>query len=404
MQRTGAATLPLHSGRAPRWLFDRMVRLARGVLAVMSEDPGPSETLKRLSDPFWFQALGCLMGFDWHSSGLTTTVCGALKEAATRAEHNFGIAIAGGKGRASRRTPDELRRHGERFGFDAERLVYTSRLVAKVDNNALQDGYTLYHHCFLVTATGEWAVVQQGMRESDATARRYHWLGAEVDDFVCEPHKAICSDDWDDRAAGTRGRAAGTRGRATKGEEAGTEPRDAGGSGPAGGSSFERAKRLNLVAAESEAARAAMTELSWSHPENLVAELRRHLELPRRHHLAWDDIDPDRLRTTFAKAYEAHAKDFQELLGLEGVGAKTLRALALLSELLAGAPPSWRDPARYSFAHGGKDGHPYPVDRKTYDSTIEILERAVRAAKLGRRESLEALRRLHKLTRLFGVG
>lgn len=353
MRRTGTATLPLHSGSAPRWLFERMARLARAVVLALVEDAGPEEVLRRLSDPFWFQAFGCVLGFDWHSSGLTTTVCGALKHGLRGLERDLGLAVAGGKGAASRRTPDELRAYAERLGLEADRLVHASRLSAKVDNHAVQDGYQLYHHTFLVTRSGAWAVVQQGMREEDRTARRYHWLGEAVRDFVCEPHAAVCGD--------------------------------------------RRVPTLNLVARESEAARRAMVELSREPPDRLVAELERALRLPSRHHVELSDLDSRRVRAVLLRTYEAQASDFEALLALPGVGARTLRALALLSELLAGSPASWRDPARFSFAHGGKDGHPYPVDRTTYDRTVAVLEDAVRRARLGQTDRLEALRRLHRL-------
>lgn len=351
MDRTGTATLPLHRGTAPRWLFYRMVRLARAMVCALVEDVGPEGVLRRLSDPFWFQAFGSLLGFDWHSSGLTTTVCGALKEGLRGFEQELGIAVAGGKGQASRRTPHELEALGERWGVDVRRLVYASRMRAKVDSNAVQDGYQLYHHCFFATRTGAWAVVQQGMREADRTARRYHWLGETVSDFVCEPHAAVCAD----RTVPT----------------------------------------LNLVARESEAARKAIAALSRESPARLRRDLERALTMPARHHVQACDLDPERVERVLLRTYEAQVEGFEALLGLPGVGAKTLRALALLSELLAGAPPSWRDPARFSFAHGGKDGHPFPVDRETYDRTVAVLEEAVRKARLGRAERLEALRRLH---------
>ncbi|MDQ7850598.1 MAG: DUF763 domain-containing protein [Armatimonadota bacterium] len=364
MRRTGTATLPLHGGRAPRWLFARMVRLARAVVEALVEDAGPAGVLRRLADPFWFQAFGCLLGFDWHSSGVTTTVCGALKEGLKGTEGTLGLLVAGGKGAASRHTPWELSAYGERFGLDPAPLVYASRLAAKVDNNALQDGYQLYHHTFFLTREGAWGVVQQGMRPADRTARRYHWLGEAVQSFVCEPHAAICCDH----------------------------------TGPV----------LNLVAAESAAARSAITTLASEPPQRLLAELARirspaaelptpDLRLPVHHAVEWTDIHPERLAGALLRTYQAQASTFEALLGLPGVGARTLRALALLSEVLAGAPPSWRDPARFAFAHGGKDGHPFPVDRTTYDRTIALLEDAVRRARLGEPERLGAIRRLHTL-------
>ncbi len=329
-----------------------MVRLARAVVCALVEDEGPEGVLRRLSDPFWFQAFGCLLGFDWHSSGLTTTVCGALKEALQGLEEEVGLAVAGGKGAASRRTPQELRAYGERLGLQADRLVYASRLSAKVDNNAVQDGYQLYHHTFFATRTGAWAVVQQGMRPSDRTARRYHWLGEAVVDFVCEPHAAVCAE----RTVPT----------------------------------------LNLVARESGPARQAMTELSREPPHRLLGALQRALVMPGRHAISVADLNPRHLERIFLRTYEAQAVSFEALLGLPGVGAKTLRALALLSELLAGTQASWRDPARFAFAHGGKDGHPFPVDRGTYDRTVAVLERAVRRARAGYSDRLDALRRLHR--------
>jgi uncharacterized protein len=353
MQRTGTATLPLHGGRAPRWLFARMARLARAVVAALVECHGPEALLLRLSDPFWFQAFGCLLGFDWHSSGLTTTVCGALKEGLRGTERDLGVLVAGGKGRVSRQTPAELQAYGDRFGVDAVALAYASRLAAKVDNNAVQDGFQLYHHTFVATVSGQWAVIQQGMQAEGAAARRYHWLGARVGSFVEEPHAAIC------------GRTRGAT--------------------------------LNLVAHESEAARRTMTELARRPPARLLDELAtlRTLSLPDRHGLHLSDIALGRLGGVFLRTYEAQAASFEALLGLPGVGAKGLRALALLSELLAGTPASWRDPARYAFAHGGKDGHPFPVDRTVYDRTIATLEESVRRARIGETERLQALRRFH---------
>jgi hypothetical protein len=347
--------LPLHYGAAPRWLFQRMTRLARQVTLVIVEEFGPHEVLAKLSDPLWFQAFGCVLGFDWHSSGVTTTVCGALKEGLRGLEKDSGLFVAGGKGKTSRKTPQELELFGDRFGFEPAGLVYASRMAAKVDSAALQDGYQLYHHTFVFSGDGAWTVIQQGMNETTRWARRYHWLSSAVDDFVCEPHKAICSDG--------------------------------------------RGVVLNMVAEESDRCRDLSAELAGQNPDKLVGELKRlqTLELPQRHHLEVSDIHPDKLAKIFLKTYERQPEDFERLLGMEGVGAKTIRALALVSELVYGAKASVRDPARFSFAHGGKDGHPYPVDRRTYDRSIEALRSAVERAKLGQREKLEALRRLAAL-------
>jgi hypothetical protein len=350
--RTGVAHLPLHGGKAPRWLFDRMTRLGRQVLLVMAEEFGPGEILRRVADPYWFQGLGCVLGFDWHSSGVTTTTCGALKEGLRGIEREVGLWIAGGKGGASRKTPGEILAAGDHLSADPGGLVYASRMAAKVDTAALQDGYQLYHHTFFFTHSGEWAVVQQGMSDQSRMARRYHWLGEGVADFVVEPHAAVCCDG--------------------------------------------RGAVLNLTAVESGAARQAVATLACEPPEKLVRELKRIevLDLPSRHQVELADLHPDRLRTIFLRTYERRPEGFEALLGIEGVGPRSVRALSLLAELLYGAPASARDPARFSFTHGGKDGHPYPVDRRTYDATIAALERAVRTAKLGRREQLEAFRRL----------
>ncbi len=358
--KTGTANLPLHYGAAPRWLFNRMKKLAREIVVFMVSDLGPEEVLRRIADPFWFQAFGCVLGFDWHSSGVTTTTCAALKEGLKGVGEGLGLYVAGGKGGASRKTPEETSRHCDKLSLDPEPLVFASRMSAKVDSAAVQDGYSIYHHCFLFTQKGSWAVVQQGMNESSRMARRYHWLIDDLESFVCEPHKAVCCD--------------------MKGEA------------------------LNLVARESAKAREVSTELSNEKPDKLVAELKRlqHLELPRRHQIMVRDINPDRLHKTLTKTYERSAEDFQTLLGLRGVGLKTLRALALIAELVHGAPVSFRDPARFSFAHGGKDGIPYPVDRETYDRSVDILRNSINHSRIERTEKDTALRRLAGFSRAGG--
>jgi uncharacterized protein len=356
MSRTGIAHLPLHGGKAPHYLFQRMVPLSREIVIFIAAEFGREEVLRRLSDPYWFQAFGCVLGFDWHSSGLTTTVCGALKEGLRGTESELGVFVAGGKGATSRKTPDEITTACERIGRDPQPLVYASRIAAKVDNAAVQDGYQLYHHSFLFTAQGQWCIVQQGMSDETSMARRYHWLSDNVTDYVSEPHAAICCD--------------------------------------------ATAPTLNLVAAESAAVRTASATLAAAKPE-ITLEALQHLpllDMPRRHEVDTTDINPKFLRKILLRTYETAPPDFESLLSIEGVGAKTLRALALTSELIYGARTSYEDPARYSFAHGGKDGTPYPVDRATYDQTIEVMRDALNGAKVDRGEKVRAFRRLAEFT------
>ncbi len=350
--KTGTASLPLHGGKAPRYLFERMVKLAREITAIIVAEYEPLELMRRLSDPFWFQAFGCVLGYDWHSSGVTTVVCGALKEAWKPISQDMGLFIAGGKGAASRKTPGEIEALAPALQVSPAGLVYASRMTAKVDNNALQDGYQIYHHTFLFDRAGRWAVIQQGMNPDTGWARRYHWLSETAADYVNEPHAAIIS--------------------------------------------ASTTKPLNLVAHESEAARQASASLAVEKPWKNLLELKKlqHMELPARHQVLLRDIHPDRIASTLTSAYEAQPQNFEQLLGAPNVGPKTLRALALLSEVIYSAPVSFRDPARFSFAHGGKDGTPYPVDRQTYDRSIHILKSAVERAKMGERDRLEALKRL----------
>jgi uncharacterized protein len=351
-RRTGVASLPLHTGRAPPWLFGRMVRLAREVLAHLVAEYGPEEVLRRLSDPFWFQAFGCVLGFDWHSSGVTTTVCGALKEAVRGREADFGLYVAGGKGGTSRKTPAEIGAACELLAQEPAPLVQASKLAAKVDNTAVQDGHQLYHHTFVFTPAGSWCVVQQGMSDRTRTARRYHWLSEGLASFVDEPHAAVCCD--------------------------------------------IRGAELNMVASDSAAARAAVTELAAQPPHELLSLFERvpSLFMPARHPLALADVDPGRLHKVLLRTYEQPPEDFSGLLGTPGLGPKSLRALALTAELIYGAPASTRDPARFAFAHGGKDGTPHPVDRAAYDTTIDVLHRALSRAKVDHPERASALKRL----------
>ena len=351
--RTGYASLPLHGGKAPSWLFSRMVLLSGEILTHIVEEYGPREVLRRMSDPFWFQAFGCVLGFDWHSSGVTTTVTGAVKESLKVRGQEWGLFAAGGKGAASRKSPMHITAACEWLGRDPAALLRASRTAAKVDNAAVQDGYQLYHHVFLFTASGEWAVIQQGMNGRTATARRYHWLSDHVRSFVDEPHEAVCCD--------------------------------------------VRGETLNLVAAESGNTRTACAELASHPPEQTLRAIERvpELRLPARHLLFPEmDVDTRYLSKILLKTYERPPEDFETLLGMDGVGPRTLRALSLASELIYGTTASTRDPARFAFAVGGKDGIPFPVDRGVYDQTIEILHRAVDRARIDRSERVKALKRL----------
>ena len=330
-----------------------MVLLSREILTHIVEEYGPAEVLRRLSDPFWFQAFGCVLGFDWHSSGVTTTVCGAVKESLREPGREWGLFAAGGKGAASRKSPAQIARVCDDLGSDPDVLVHASRTAAKVDSAAVQDGYQLYHHVFLFTASGSWSVVQQGMNDETSTARRYHWLSENVRSFVDEPHDAVCCD--------------------------------------------VRSTTLNLVASESRDVRRTSVELAALPPETTLSAVEKipDLRLPARHMLFPEmDVDTRHLSKILLKTYERAPEDFETLLGMEGVGPKTLRALALASELIYGTQASTRDPARFAFAHGGKDGIPFPVDRPTYDKTIEILGRAVDRANIDRSERVRALKRL----------
>lgn len=334
-----------------------MAKLAPEIVEAMVIAHGRRVFLERLTDPYWFQAFGCVIGFDWHSSGVTTTVCGALKQGLADRAGALGIYVAGGKGKTSRQTPAELLRIGAELGVDGVRLAYNSRMAAKVDSAAVQDGFGIYHHSFFYSVDGEWAVVQQGMRAHDSSARRYHWLGSLVRDFVNEPHAAIASDEREQLV-------------------------------------------LNMVAGESVEARVRSTEFARVEPKVVDREIAKviTLALPNRHWVDLrKDINPAHLRKVLLSTYEAAPQTYEELLSLPGVGPKTVRALALVSEVVYGAPASLRDPARFSFAHGGKDGHPYPVNRVVYDESISWLRDAVAKARIGRTDKLDAMKRLTSL-------
>jgi uncharacterized protein len=370
-RRAGSADLPLHGGRVPPWLANRMTRLGRVVAEAIVHHYGRDELLRRLSHPFWFQSFGAVMGMDWHSSGITTSVIGALKRGLAPIQNELGVHVCGGRGKHSRQTPHELRDIGERVGFDGAALGEASRLVAKVDSAAVQDGFQLYLHGFIVTDEGRWVVVQQGMNGARKQARRYHWLSEGLKSFVEEPHAAIEGAGQGDIVNLTDRRAESSR-RAQL-ELLATL-------GPDG-----IARELSLI--ESRAAKPTV-------PAKPLQPMLPHLVMPDHHDVRGSDVIARRLHGTLAAAAERGPADFSELLLTPGVGERTVRALAMVAEIVHGAPYRFSDPARFSLAHGGKDGHPFPVPLTVYDQTIRVLKSAVQSAKLGRDEELAALQRL----------
>jgi hypothetical protein len=369
MFRTGVASLPLHGGKAPAWLTVRMRKLAKEIANIMVDEHGTDAFLTRISDPYWFQAFGCVLAYDWHSSGVTTVVTGILKQALSPEEH--GLAVCGGKGKTSRKTPTEIASIGEKFGFSEDRiqaLTYTSRMTAKVDTTAIQAGYQLYHHAFLLAANEKWAVIQQGMSAEDRTARRYHWLSDTTASLIVEPHNAIVGD-------------------------------------------VKREKALNMTAKTSEGARKASVDIA----KEPTAKLMRLFEAARPLHqkslqewLPKAEADPWQQSVealnmprninwgTMKRVYEVQPRNYEELLSVKGVGPATARGLALVAELIYGEKPSWADPVKFSFAYGGKDGVPFPVDRRAMDESIQVLRQAVQAAKIGDKEKTRSLQRLRR--------
>jgi len=370
-QRTGSANLPLHNGRVPAWLAERMTRLGAVMSEAIVHHYGRDELLRRLAHPFWFQSFGAVMGMDWHSSGITTSVIGALKRGLAPLAGELGLHVCGGRGNHSRKTPQELLAIGDRVGLDGQALARSSRLVAKVDSAAVQDGYDLYLHGFIVADDGKWVVVQQGMNGGNRQARRYHWLSEGLTSFVEAPHSAI------------EGKGQG--------------------------------EIVNLTDRRAEASRRGQLDLLESlGPDGIAGELRKlesraekslppaiadqlvlpHLVMPAHHDVRPKDVMAQRLHGTLAAAADRGPQDFAELLLVPGVGARTVRALAMVSEVVHGAAYRFADPARFSLAHGGKDRHPFPVPLRVYDETIRVLKSAVQQARLGRDEELGAIKRL----------
>ena len=370
MQRTGVARLPLHYGKAPRWLVVRMQKLAKEIVTIIVDEYGADDFLKRISDPFWFQALGCVLGYDWHSSGVTTVVTGVLKRAIVPEDH--GIVVCGGKGKVSRQAPLEIGNAGEKFGFSSDKtevLQYASKMSAKVDNTAIQAGYQLYHHAFFFTEDGKWTVIQQGMCTEDRTARRYHWLSQNTENFIVEPHNAIVGN-------------------------------------------VKREIALDMTAKQSEGCRKISVDTAKESPKKIrrmILSIRPAYQkslqewIPTTANTAWTEYPIDVLSMprsinwkALREVYEFHPSNYEELLGFKGIGPATIRGLALIAELIYGEKPSWKDPVKYSFAYGGKDGVPYPVDRKAMDKSIQMLKQAIQESRIGNQERMRSLQRLRR--------
>ncbi|MFT5640913.1 MAG: hypothetical protein ACI9A7_001011 [Cyclobacteriaceae bacterium] len=351
MKKSGYADLPLHNGKVPRWLAERMSKMGGAIMEAIVIEYGKSEVLKRLSDPAWFQSLGCVLGMDWHSSGITTSVMGALKSSLNPIAKELGIYVCGGRGKHSRKTPDELLLIAEKTGLDGKELVRSSRLSAKVDNTAIQDGFQIYLHSFIVSDEGEWAVVQQGMNGASGYARRYHWHSSELKQFTEEPHTFIY------------GRNQGSI--------------------------------LNLTDKNAYETKNGIISIAREEPARMIAEIKK-IKLPAHHDVQQKDVDIKRLGAVLALAQELPVQDFESLLLLQGLGPRTLQSLTLVSEVIYGTSSRFQDPARFSFAHGGKDGHPFPVPTQVYDESISVLKTAVEKAKIDRSDKLKAIASLSK--------
>ena len=350
MNRSGHADLPLHYGTVPPWLAERMTKLGQAVTETVVMEYGRTEMIKRLSDPLWFQSLGAVMGMDWHSSGITTSVVGALKRAINPISKELGIYVCGGRGKYSRNTPSELIKVADKTGLDGDALVRSSKLSAKVDNTAVQDGFSIYLHSFFVTEEGEWAVVQQGMNDNTGYARRYHWHSQAFSDFLNEPHTSVIGNNQ----------------------------------GPI----------LNLTAGEATETKSGILELTKEKPKAIMKEAQRFVMMPSHHDVRAEDVDLKRLGSILALAHDTDIRNFDELLLLWGVGPRTLQSLTLVSEVIHGTPSRFSDPARFSFAHGGKDGHPFPVPLNTYDETLSILKTAISRSKIGNSDKSKAIKSL----------
>ncbi|MBQ3686817.1 MAG: DUF763 domain-containing protein [Treponema sp.] len=404
VKRTGYADLPLHTGTVPRWLADRMMQLGTQIVEALLISYGKKEVLRRLSDPLWFQSLGAVLGMDWHSSGITTSVMYALKRGINPRAREWGLCICGGRGKYSRKTPEELRYLGDAAGMDADALVRASRLCAKVDNTAVQDGFQLYQHNFILSDEGDWAVVQQGMNARSKTARRYHWCSDGLKSFVEEPHTGVTGENrglllnLTDRAAARTRRSilslsAEQPDRIMK--EVSLAVKSAAASTGTAGSAAAQLSLFPELAATGVATDVVPGRGASYDTAYYIEENSRNLTMPARHELKAEDVDLRRLGAVLAASYEARSRDFESLLLTPGLGPRTLQSLALVSEVIYGTPSRFRDPARFSFAHGGKDGHPFPVPTRIYDESIRILGDAVERSRLGYQDKSDCLRRLH---------
>jgi hypothetical protein len=354
MKRSGSTDLPLHYGTVPKWLSQRMSRLGGLIIEALVQNFGKKEVVRRLSDPLWFQSLGAALGMDWHSSGITTSVVGALKKAVNPISRELGIYICGGRGKHSRKTPEELLAVSHKTGLDGNKLVEASRLSAKIDNTAVQDGFQLYLHSFVLTDEGDWTVIQQGMNTGSRLARRYHWHSGSLKSFVEEPHSGVV------------------------GENQGLI--------------------LNLTHREADPTRSSLVEIAKESPLRMMKEIQK-IAMPRHHEVKAKDVNLKRLGAVLATAHSAEVRDFASLLLTQGLGPRTLQSLVLVSEVIFGTPSRFNDPARFSFAHGGKDGHPFPVPLKVYDKTISTLKQAVNQAKMGNTDKIKCIGKLDEISR-----
>lgn len=398
IKRSGYADLPLHTGTVPKWLADRMMRLGTLIIEALVLKYGKKEVLIRLSDPLWFQSLGAVLGMDWHSSGITTSVMYALKRGLNRRAKELGIVVCGGRGKYSRRTPEELQILADMTGMDGNKLINCSKLAAKVDGTALQDGFQLYQHNFILSDQGDWTVVQQGMNVSEKKARRYHWSSEKLRSFVENPHTGVTGENQglilnltDINASSTRSKILSLT--QENPDRIIREVKKMGGSESLQLELFDNAeKNKNPPSNQNNLSN------EWQKTQILIKN-DRNLVMPSHHEIRAKDVDLKRLGAVLATAYESENTDFESLLLTPGLGPRTLQSLTLVSEVIYGTPSRFTDPARFSFAHGGKDGHPFPVTTKIYDESIRILGESIEESKMGYSEKSECLYRLEKTAR-----